>query len=74
MKQAKDKKRLQLSILLINKFRNKFKVNAELEPEVNKIIKDEVMILVNDALVEQKLTALDKRLDALIKQQRSLKT
>jgi small nuclear ribonucleoprotein (snRNP)-like protein len=31
-RQAKEKKRVQLTMLLINKFRNKFNVNSTTEP------------------------------------------
>jgi hypothetical protein len=53
-------------VLLVNKFRNKYKINPECEPDLNKLIKEEVASLVNDVNIENKLTNLDKKLGVII--------
>lgn len=63
----KEKKKLQLSLLLINKFRNKFTINKGTELQLDQIIKDEVSILINEEqMVERKLNQLDKKLEVII--------
>lgn len=58
-------------MLLINKFRNKFHVNSVNESEIDQLIKDEVSFLVNsDAMVEKRLTQLDKKLEVIISESR----
>ena len=37
--QIKEKKRMQLVVLLTNKFRNKFGVNNVTEPEIDQVIR-----------------------------------
>jgi len=43
----KDKKKQQLSMLLINKFRNKFDINVSKEAYLDCIIKDEIFSLLS---------------------------
>ena len=57
-------------MLLINKFRNKYRINKAQEQELDEIIRNEVSSLVNDKLMEKKLTQLDKKLDQVILQWR----
>lgn len=69
--QLKEQKKMQLMILLVNKFRNKLNVNNITEPDLDKIIKDEVEALVNKgSMHESDLHKLDKKFQTLIKQQR----
>ena len=54
-------------MLLINKFRNKFSVNNITEPQIDRLIKDEVSALVlQNNMVETKLNVVDKKLEVMI--------
>ena len=65
---------MQLCMLLVNKFRNKFQVNNVSEPAVDQIIKDQINELLSEsAMYESKLNQIDKRLELLIKEARSSK-
>ena len=65
----KEQKKMQLMILLVNKFRNKLNVNNITEPDLDKIIKDEVENLVNcGAMHESDLHKLDLKFQNIIKQ------
>ena len=67
----KEQKKQQLAVLLVNKFRNKFGVGGIKEADIDKIIKDEIQILLNKgSTCEADLNALDKKLDGLIKKMR----
>ena len=46
--QMKEKKRMQLIVLLTNKFRNKFGVNNVTEPNIDQIIRQEITQLLAD--------------------------
>lgn len=60
---AKEQKNLKLSILLINKFRNKLKVVTSQEPEVDRLIIMEIQKLLSDGQNNQSaLKQLDERL------------
>jgi len=64
---AKEQKRAQLQMLLVNKFRNKFNINASTEMEIDKIIRDEIKDLLADGKTyESNLNKLDKKLEAVI--------
>lgn len=66
-RQAKEQKKLQLNILLVNKFRNKFGVNSVNEPEIDNIIKQEVQELLTDSnMYESKLNQIDRKLESCI--------
>jgi len=68
-RQIKEQKRQQLSILLINKFRNKFCVNNVSEPQVDHLIKQEVTKLLQDSnMYESKLNQIDKVLEVKIRE------
>jgi hypothetical protein len=43
--EIKEKKRMQLIVLLTNKFRNKFGVNNVTEPEIDAVIRREIQTL-----------------------------
>ena len=59
----KEAKKQQLSILLINKFRNKFNVITTTESDVDKLIVSEVTKLINAGTSTQAaLGKLDERL------------
>jgi len=50
--------------LLVNKFRNKYNINGSTESEIDKLIRDEVSILLNDGnTYEGNLYKLDKKLE-----------
>ena len=58
---------MQLSLLLINKFRNKYNINKSTEAELDKLIKDKTTDLVNsDNMLEKQLTDLDRKLGKMI--------
>ena len=60
---AKEQKNLKLSILLINKFRNKLKVVTSQEPEVDRLIIMEIQKLLSNGQNNQSaLKQLDERL------------
>jgi hypothetical protein len=66
--QIKEQKKQQLSILLVNKFRNKYMVNGSKEYHVDKIIKDEIKKMFDEGTTtESALNKLDKKLETLIK-------
>ena len=68
----KEQKKMQLCMLLVNKFRNKFQVNNVSEPAVDQIIKDQINELLSEsAMYESKLNQIDKRLELLIKDARA---
>ena len=46
--QIKEKKRMQLIVLLTNKFRNKFGVNNVTEPNIDALIRQEITQLLAD--------------------------
>lgn len=59
----KEQKKQQLSVLLINKFRNKFNVITTTEVEVDKLIVSEVTKLINAGTSTQAaLGKLDEKL------------
>lgn len=73
--QAKEKKRVQLTMLLINKFRNKFAVNSSTEPQIDRLVKDEVTALLMDQnCYESKLNQIDKKLSVMISKARCTTT
>jgi hypothetical protein len=58
--------------LLVNKFRNKYNINGSTESEIDKLIRDEVSILLNDGnTYEGNLYKLDKKLEQMVKSSRS---
>jgi len=66
-RQAKEQKRLQLQILLVNKFRNKFGVTSATEPAVDQIINSEVHKLLQDnEMYESRLNQIDRHLETVI--------
>ena len=68
----KAQKKNQLALLLTNKFRNKFAISPLKEQALDKIIRDEIdKLLADGTATESKLTALDKKLEYLIKQARN---
>jgi hypothetical protein len=70
--QIKEKKRMQLIVLLTNKFRNKFSVNNVTEPAIDKVIREEIEKLLQDGTTyESNLNKLDKKLEAMIKEHRA---
>ena len=63
----KVQKRNQISELLISKFKNKYQVNDQLEPEIDLLIKDQVnTLLAQGDSYESQLAKVDKRLSELI--------
>lgn len=67
----KEKKRLQLVVLLTNKFRNKFGVNNVTEPAIDQIIRQEISQLLADGQTyESNLNKLDKKLEVVIREAR----
>ena len=67
----KEQKKQQLTILLVNKFRNKYMVNGAKEFLVDKIIKEEIKSMFDQGTPsEAALNKLDKRLEVLIKKAR----
>ena len=63
----KVQKRNQISELLISKFKNKYQVNDQLEPEIDLLIKDQVnTLLAQGDSYESQLAKVDKRLAELI--------
>ena len=68
---AKEQKRAQLQMLLVNKFRNKFNINGTTEMDIDKIIREEIKDLLADGKTyESNLNKLDKKLEVIIKQAR----
>ena len=71
--QIKEKKRLQLTMLLTNKFRNKFGINNVVEPEIDRLVRAEIKALLMDgATYESNLNKLDKRLEVMISDKRKM--
>ena len=68
---VKEQKKQQLTILLVNKFRNKYMVNGSKEYLVDKIIKEEIKKMFDEGTPsEAALNKLDKKLEILIKKAR----
>jgi hypothetical protein len=67
IRMAKDQKRAQLHMLLVNKFRNKFNINGSTEMDIDKIIREEIKDLLADGKTyESNLNKLDKKLEGII--------
>jgi hypothetical protein len=70
--QIKEQKKLQLSTLLVNKFRNKFNVIGHKEGSIDKMIRDEIMIMFEEGTTsEAALNKLDRKLEYMIKKARN---
>ena len=70
--QIKEQKKLQLSTLLVNKFRNKFNVIGHKEVNIDKMIRDEIMIMFDEGTTsEAALNKLDRKLEYMIKKARN---
>ena len=70
-RQAKEQKRLQLQILLVNKFRNKYGVTSATEPQVDQIINNEVYKLLQESeMYESRLNQIDRQLEKIIAETR----
>jgi hypothetical protein len=70
--QIKEQKKLQLSTLLVNKFRNKFNVIGHKEGNIDKMIRDEIMIMFDEGTTsEAALNKLDRKLEYMIKKARN---
>lgn len=68
---VKEQKKQQLSVLLINKFRNKFNVVSTTETDIDKLIVSEVTNLINQGSGTQAaLGKLDEKLSNEIKEMR----
>jgi len=68
----KEQKRNQLSLLLINKFRNKFNVNSIQEVEIDRMMLSEIQkLLRGGSPTESNLIALDRKLETNIKEMRA---
>jgi len=66
--EKKFAKREQLATLIINKFRNKFKINLQLQKEIDDKICDEVyeMVCADGVIGDKQLAALDFKLTAIV--------
>lgn len=54
-------------MLLTNKFRNKYSVNNVTEPDIDRMIRNEISLLLDGGnTYEDRLNHLDKKLEALI--------
>tara|TARA_B110000285_G_C15044255_1_gene573430 strand:- start:984 stop:1241 length:258 start_codon:yes stop_codon:yes gene_type:complete len=70
--QIKEQKKLQLSTLLVNKFRNKFNVIGHKEGIIDKMIRDEILIMFDEGTTsEAALNKLDRKLEYMIKKARN---
>ena len=69
---SKGRRKTQLATLLINKFRNKFKVNLHKERELDRLIASEIHVMLQqEKSNENALHTLDGKLDKIVKEFRA---
>ena len=70
--QIKEQKKLQLTTLLVNEFRNKFNVIGHKEAHIDKMIRDEISLMFGEGSTsEAALNKLDRKLEFMIKKARN---
>ena len=68
----KEQKKQQLTLLLVNKFRNKYVINNQTEIHIDRMVRDEIRKMFDEGTPsEAALNKLDKKLELMIKKARS---